>query len=99
MRLAAARGRRELAAADGRAQADGFLAQLKDLVARQIALRKAGDAAVTNDALFAAARDCRRQAQAILNTGGRREVVDELVAQAELLESAAQPLPGPAAQE
>jgi len=87
--------RRALARSAPRANRDQVrqvISQIKAAVARQVAL--AGDQhdkAAANDALFEAARDLRRQAIQHERAGELR-LRDVLVEQAELLESAAQPL-------
>lgn len=91
----ARRARRTLARSAPKAnreQVRQVISQIKAAVARQIALAgEQHDRAATNDALFEAARDLRRQAQQHLNAGEQR-LADVLVEQAVLLESAAQPL-------
>lgn len=65
--------------------------QLHQLVESKVRMAANHDALMTNDALFDTARDIRRQAQQLLNDG-HPELARELVADAVLLESAAQPV-------
>lgn len=75
-----------------RQQVRQIIGQIKAAVARQVALYDTEhDKARANDALFESARDLRRQAIE-QERAGNMELRDTLVQQAEVLESAAQPL-------
>lgn len=91
----ARRARRTLARSAPKAtreQVQQIVRQIKAAVARQVALAgEQHDKAAANDALFEAARDLRRQAIE-QERAGNVLLRDTLVEQAQLLESAAQPL-------
>lgn len=91
----ARKARRQMAHAAPKAtrqQVQQIVRQIKAAVARQVALAgEQHDKAAANDALFEAGRDLRRQAIE-QERAGNTLLRDTLVEQAELLESAAQPL-------
>lgn len=63
------------------------------LLRRRRAILRRIERARSNDALFAAGRELRREAQVYVNAG-RPDLAQPYVEEAELFESAAQPLPG-----
>jgi hypothetical protein len=64
-----------------------------DLLRRRRAVRDHRDALAANDALFDAARDFRRRAQAQINAG-HPELARPFLDEAELFEGAVQSVPG-----
>jgi hypothetical protein len=63
-----------------------------DLLRRRIAVARHRDTLRTNDALYEAARDLRRRAQADINAG-RPDLAQPFIDEALMFEAATQPLP------